>query len=412
MTDHTAWVSDIDVPKPSGIHDFAKLYPPMSDVEYATLEADIAAHSQLEPITLMPDGKILDGCHRAKVCLNLAVEPHSVVFKGSDGQASEDDALSFVRSKNSAHRHLTTSQRAMVAARMRKFAHLACTTAARALEHSVSKRTVEHADKVLDSGDAQLIEEVDKGMLTVSAAANKIDVVEAKRRRWAEEEQRNQARIEAAAHAPKIPPKQSEPYTLSPIGMGRTSGPSKEAQRTQAPIEGGSNRSEASPPKAYETLSFHDLMNDSSELDPSEDSPPKAPETLSFDDLMNDSSELDPSEDGAGPYPQPRCHPPGSLRGEQPTVAAPGFRSDADEPSIATLPNVLRPATPLISDEILAATEGLPDRDGVRFAAHYIEATEHGSESALYLFHEAAKRVSVQELEGAQNKRLDGVDRG
>jgi hypothetical protein len=405
MTNHTAWVSDIDVPKPSGIHDFAKLYPPMSDVEYATLEADIVAHGQLEPVTLMPGGKILDGCHRAKVCLELAAEPYCVVFKGSDGQASEDDALSFVRSKNSAHRHLTTSQRAMVAARMRKFAHLGCTTATRALEHSVSKRTVEHADKVLDSGGAQLIEEVDKGLLTVSAAAIRIDAVEAKRRRWEEQEQRNQASIEAAAHAPKIPPKQSEPYTLRSIGMGWTTGPSKEAQRTQARIEGGSDAPEASLPKAPDTLSFDDLMNGSSELDASEDSPPKVRETLSFDDLMNDSSELETIADGAGPYPQPRYQPiPGSLRDEQPTVAAPDPRSDADEPSIAPLPNVSKPETPLISDEILAATEGLPDRDGVRLAAHYIEATEHGSESALYLFHEAAKRVPLEVLTAAYNK--------
>jgi hypothetical protein len=77
----------------------------------------------------------------------------------------------------------------------------------------------------------------------------------------------------------------------------------------------------------------------------------------------------------------------------------------ADGPSTAAilhpvqLPTAPRPPeTPKFSDAIRAETKSLPDRDGVRLAAHYIEATKHGSESALYLFHKAAKRVPLDVL--------------
>jgi hypothetical protein len=69
MTDHRAWVSDIDVPKPSGIHDFAKLYP-MSSADGVTtqwrsveLRRDIASPRQPAPRTAARVGLDMQG-HR------------------------------------------------------------------------------------------------------------------------------------------------------------------------------------------------------------------------------------------------------------------------------------------------------------------------------------------------------------
>jgi hypothetical protein len=338
MTDHTAWVSAEDVPTVTGIHRFAELYPTMRPDEYATLKADIAANGQLEPVTLMPDGKILDGRHRRDACLDLGLEPYFVVFKGSNGQAFDEDALAFVRSKNSAHRHLTTSQRAMVAARMRKFAHLLATTRERALEHSVSKRLVEYADKVLDSGEDELIEEVDRGQVAVSAAAKRIFVLEE-----AEQERLHQAvllRVEASRNSPRVP-------SSSVPGV----------------------------------LSFDNLLTDPPELTTVEDRTPVGG--------LEDTFDVEPYS-----LPRRRQRMRDTDSDEEPTAA------ESVPPSIAPTP----PETPKFSDAIRAETLGLPDRDGVRLAAHYIEATKHGSESALYLFRKAAKRVPLDELTAVYNE--------
>ena len=90
-------------------HKFAELLPMMSDGEYASLKADIAAKGKLiEPIILL-DGKILDGRNRYRACEELKLKPATVNFKGS-----EADALDLVYSKAN-HRNLNDSQKACAA---------------------------------------------------------------------------------------------------------------------------------------------------------------------------------------------------------------------------------------------------------------------------------------------------------
>lgn len=190
------WLSSTDVPKIKGVHEYAMLYPFMTPDESATLTADIGRYGQRDPIVVMPDGRILDGRHRYDSCRNLGIEPFVVKFVGSDGTASEEEALAYVRAKNGARRHLTPSQRAMVAARIRKFANE--TQQARAQAHGVSKRLVEHADKVLDSDDQGLIAEVDAG-LAVSTASNRLDA--AAKQPAEEKHAAIRARVEATSTA-------------------------------------------------------------------------------------------------------------------------------------------------------------------------------------------------------------------
>lgn len=90
-------------------HPAAMLVPMISGDEYEQLKADIAANGQLEPIWLHPDGRILDGRNRYVACRELGIEPR---FRRWDG----DSEVSFVISLNIHRRHLTSGQRAAIAA--------------------------------------------------------------------------------------------------------------------------------------------------------------------------------------------------------------------------------------------------------------------------------------------------------
>lgn len=89
-------------------HEYANLFPMMSDVEVARLAEDIKQNGLSDPIITL-DGKILDGRNRHKACEIAEVEPAFLPYAGAD-------PLAFVISHNLHRRHLTESQRGMVAA--------------------------------------------------------------------------------------------------------------------------------------------------------------------------------------------------------------------------------------------------------------------------------------------------------
>jgi hypothetical protein len=92
------------------VHPMADLFPVMSPKDLAAFTADIRAHGVREPIWLY-EGKILEGRHRYQACVALGRECPTREYTG-------DDPLGFVVSMNLHRRHLKTSQRAMVAAKL------------------------------------------------------------------------------------------------------------------------------------------------------------------------------------------------------------------------------------------------------------------------------------------------------
>ena len=92
----------------SRFHEVTNLFPSMEETEYLHLVADIHAHGLREPIWTY-QGKIIDGRHRARACQQLGIEP---TFREWDGQGS---LTAFVVSLNLERRHLTSSQRAIIA---------------------------------------------------------------------------------------------------------------------------------------------------------------------------------------------------------------------------------------------------------------------------------------------------------
>ncbi len=91
------------------IHEYAKIFPPMSEEEFNELVEDIRQNGQLEPIIVYED-KILDGKNRYNACMKLGIKPKMVDYNGENLTP-----LNFVISKNIKRRHLTASQKAILA---------------------------------------------------------------------------------------------------------------------------------------------------------------------------------------------------------------------------------------------------------------------------------------------------------
>lgn len=92
-------------------HPFSRLFPMMSDAEIQEMADDIRAVGLKQDIHVDTQGRILDGRNRAAACALAGVEPRCTVFSGT-----EAEALKLVVSLNLKRRHLTESQRGMVAA--------------------------------------------------------------------------------------------------------------------------------------------------------------------------------------------------------------------------------------------------------------------------------------------------------
>jgi hypothetical protein len=91
-------------------HPFTAVYPMMPSHEIDELAADIKKHGQRVPIVLY-GGKILDGRNRYEACKRLKIDPKTVQFGGKSPQE-------YVTSTNLLRRHLSTTDRAKVAALM------------------------------------------------------------------------------------------------------------------------------------------------------------------------------------------------------------------------------------------------------------------------------------------------------
>jgi hypothetical protein len=77
-----------------------------------SLVEDIRENGLREPI-IVHEGKVLHGRHRLRACQELGVEP---IVREWDGECGTPEA--FVASKNLLRRHLTESQRGMIAAEL------------------------------------------------------------------------------------------------------------------------------------------------------------------------------------------------------------------------------------------------------------------------------------------------------
>lgn len=192
-------------------HPLSAAFPAMGDDEFAALVADIEANGQRDPAVLL-EGMVIDGWHRTRACDQLA---QPLLFVDLPEGV---DPVAYVLSRNLHRRHLTASQRAMAVAacatwlpvgRPANSATIAqlpdAPPAGRSIEQladdaGVSRRTMQHAAKVVKDAAPEVADAVKAGTLPVAQAAG-----------IAAMPQREQAAAVAAPPKPRKPKQSPEP---------------------------------------------------------------------------------------------------------------------------------------------------------------------------------------------------------
>jgi DNA modification methylase len=165
--------ADLDVRELSP-HPLAELLPTMNEAEYAALRDDINVNGQLDEIILL-DGKILDGRHRYRVCVELKRKPRCKTYD------LPGSPVNYIVSKAN-HRHMSDSQKACAAVAilevMKEEAAHSPSPEGKTASHAaslfgVSTRYVEAA-KAVRAGDPKLFRECFEGRLPLTRAASQI----------------------------------------------------------------------------------------------------------------------------------------------------------------------------------------------------------------------------------------------
>jgi len=156
---------------PYEFHELCCIFPRCTDEELQLLVSDIRENGLLTPITLY-EGKILDGRNRYLACQMLHIEPEYVEFDG-------DAPLPFVVSRNLCRRHLSESQRAMVAAAIIELqrkdnGRSEVTISDAAKQMNVSERLVNQAVKIINEGTEQDVKDIMSGEKRVRAVVAEI----------------------------------------------------------------------------------------------------------------------------------------------------------------------------------------------------------------------------------------------
>jgi hypothetical protein len=99
------------------LHPLCEIIPACTEKEFNELKEDIREKGLQAPIKTF-ESKILDGRSRYKACVELEKEGHPVEFRRDYFSGDANAAVAYVISINVKRRHLSASQRALIAARL------------------------------------------------------------------------------------------------------------------------------------------------------------------------------------------------------------------------------------------------------------------------------------------------------
>ena len=175
------------------IHEAAELFPMMGDADYKQLKKDIALNGLKSDLVFIGTGsndrELLDGRNRLKAMQELGIDWEAFCFV--EHPDNIPDPVGYVVSLNLHRRHLTDSQRAMIAANIANLKkgsnqHTAIAvsssqaTAAKLMNTSVD--SIQRANRVQEHGVPELVEAVREGSVTVSAAVEVSDLDQSEQR--------------------------------------------------------------------------------------------------------------------------------------------------------------------------------------------------------------------------------------
>ena len=143
------------------VHPVAAMFPEFPPEEYANLRADIEAHGVRFPVVVC--GRwLVDGRTRLRACRDLDLEPP--IRELDEGT----DVVEWIVSANVRRRHLSTSQRAVLAAQLADGEGVTLDHAAESL--SVSRMSVARARAVRDIESGRVQAALQDGTVTVGDA--------------------------------------------------------------------------------------------------------------------------------------------------------------------------------------------------------------------------------------------------
>ncbi len=193
-------------------HPLADVFPLIEGTDFDDLVTSIQANGLRHPIIIL-DGMILDGRNRYRACLKAGVEPLTKAFVGND-------PIAFVVDENIRRRHLSESQRAVVAAKLAnmpthrpadKSANLPTSQSTAAERLNVSTRSVTAAKSVIQKGAPGVVAAVVDGKVSVSAAAKFVKLPIAKQERQLEKHGSPEAAMKAFVSPTKHKAKPATP---------------------------------------------------------------------------------------------------------------------------------------------------------------------------------------------------------
>ena len=163
--------------EPPPFHPVSFLFPTMTNSEFEALVEDIRLHGQREPI-LVYEGLVADGRHRWSACTALGIDPRLEHWQGD-----EEALIRHIISVNLVRRHLSATERALLAARyanlpkgINRFSIGAATAASMRQSDasrlfSVSPDSIQRARKVESNGADELVSALRGGEISLSEAA-------------------------------------------------------------------------------------------------------------------------------------------------------------------------------------------------------------------------------------------------
>jgi hypothetical protein len=155
-------------------HPLAELFPMMGDSEIQELSEDIKKNGLKNPI-ITYEGKILDGRNRYAACKLAFVEPDTEEYSGNN-------PLEYIVSLNLHRRHLSESQRGVIAGKIAdleahrpeenncadlRTSHISQPEAAKLL--NVSRRSVQNVRRIMREAPEK-IPEIESGKKTINKA--------------------------------------------------------------------------------------------------------------------------------------------------------------------------------------------------------------------------------------------------
>jgi len=190
-------------------HPYADIFPLLGGADFADLVADIRAFGLREKIKLF-DGQVLDGRNRYRACLAAELLGEDDAPDDRPGfferfvRELDGEPLAFAISRNLKRRHLSDDQRRMVAAKLANMsrgrpaenpAECGIKVADAARMVNVDEAGTERARTVLARAVPEIKTAVERGTLSVAAAAQATKLEPQTQRRIAEEADAGHANI-------------------------------------------------------------------------------------------------------------------------------------------------------------------------------------------------------------------------